>query len=73
MFVYFHRNVVFAPAVQNYYSGASFPALVDSLFGIEMETGNSKAERWKDVRKQISVITYFIHAAAKFLNNFDEL
>ena len=66
----YFRHVVFAPSINNRYAGATFPALVDSMFEIHKATGVEENEKWEKVKKQLATITYFIHAAANNLKDF---
>ena len=70
--VFRRRHVVFAPSSLDLYSGSSFPGLTDSLFQIERASGEEADERWRKVRQQLSTVTYFVHAAAKFLRDFSD-
>merc|ERR550532_1291540 len=61
------RNVVFAPSDHDSYAGSNFPGLVDTLFQIEKLTGAEEEEKWQEVAKQLSIITFFIDNAAAAL------
>jgi len=58
------RHVVFAPSIHNSYAGATFPSVVDSL--VEVSSEDSEAA-WRNVEKQLSVVTFLIDAAAASL------
>lgn len=61
----FSRHVVFAPSSHNKYAGESFPGIYDALFGIEHSADQEKA--WNEVKRQISVAAFTVHAAAMTL------
>ncbi|KAI0222936.1 Glutamate carboxypeptidase 2 [Lamellibrachia satsuma] len=60
------RNVVFAPSIRNQYAGSSFPGLSDALFEISRDP--DQQTRWRAVRKELAVITFFIETAAASLD-----
>ena len=66
----FPSHVVFAPSAHDVYAGVSFPGVSDALWEAERSTGSAQEveKRWGQVRQQVSVITYVIHAAAQTLN-----
>ncbi|KAM9812812.1 N-acetylated-alpha-linked acidic dipeptidase 2 isoform 1-T1 [Syngnathus typhle] len=61
----FYRHVVFAPSSHNKYAGESFPGIYDALFDIERSANQEKA--WNEVKRQISIATFTVHAAAMTL------
>ncbi|KAL2096257.1 hypothetical protein ACEWY4_008405 [Coilia grayii] len=61
----FYRHVIFAPSSHNKYAGESFPGVYDALFGIERSDDPHAA--WSEVRRQISIATYTVQAAAMTL------
>ncbi|KAM4627920.1 N-acetylated-alpha-linked acidic dipeptidase 2 isoform 1-T1 [Polymixia lowei] len=61
----FYRHVIFAPSSHNKYAGESFPGIYDSLFDIENSTNPEKA--WEEVKRQISIAAFTVHAAAMTL------
>ena len=68
------RNVLFAPSKYNNYAGSSFPGVVDTLFEAEQVAGDMDAltEKLEPVKKQISIVTFCIEAAAALLNDYDK-
>lgn len=64
--------MVFAPSAHDSYSGSSFPGIVDSLFEIEKVSGDTAKERWNEVAKQLSVVTFYIQSAAITLNEWTD-
>uniref|UniRef100_A0A4W5NRB5 Aminopeptidase NAALADL1 n=1 Tax=Hucho hucho TaxID=62062 RepID=A0A4W5NRB5_9TELE len=61
----FYRHVIFAPSSHNKYAGESFPGIYDALFDIE-RTANPK-QMWDEVKRQISIAAFTVHAAAMTL------
>uniref|UniRef100_A0A3Q2Z2J9 glutamate carboxypeptidase II n=1 Tax=Hippocampus comes TaxID=109280 RepID=A0A3Q2Z2J9_HIPCM len=61
----FYRHVVFAPSSHNKYAGESFPGIYDALFDIEHSADQEKA--WNEVKRQISIAAFTVHAAAMTL------
>lgn len=61
----FYRHVIFAPSSHNKYAGESFPGIYDALFDIENSAAPAKA--WEEVRRQISIAAFTVHAAAMTL------
>uniref|UniRef100_A0A4W6F8W1 Aminopeptidase NAALADL1 n=1 Tax=Lates calcarifer TaxID=8187 RepID=A0A4W6F8W1_LATCA len=61
----FYRHVIFAPSSHNKYAGESFPGIYDALFDIENSADPEKA--WEEVKRQISIAAFTIHAAAMTL------
>ncbi|XP_077422225.1 N-acetylated-alpha-linked acidic dipeptidase 2 [Vanacampus margaritifer] len=61
----FYRHVVFAPSSHNKYAGESFPGIYDALFNIEHSVDQEKA--WNEVKRQISIAAFTVHAAAMTL------
>ena len=59
------RHVIFAPSSHNKYAGESFPGIYDALFDIENSVDLEKA--WKEVKRQISIAAFTVHAAAMTL------
>uniref|UniRef100_A0A146XG42 Glutamate carboxypeptidase 2 n=1 Tax=Fundulus heteroclitus TaxID=8078 RepID=A0A146XG42_FUNHE len=58
----FYRHVIFAPSSHNKYAGESFPGIYDALFDIENSADPEKA--WREVKRQISIAAFTVHAAA---------
>ncbi|CAL9683855.1 unnamed protein product [Knipowitschia caucasica] len=61
----FYRHVIFAPSRHNKYAGESFPGIYDALFDIENAADPEKS--WDEVKRQISIATFTVHAAAMTL------
>uniref|UniRef100_A0A672FYN3 Glutamate carboxypeptidase 2 n=2 Tax=Salarias fasciatus TaxID=181472 RepID=A0A672FYN3_SALFA len=61
----FYRHVIFAPSSHNKYAGESFPGIYDALFDIENSADPQKA--WEEVKRQISIAAFTVHAAAMTL------
>uniref|UniRef100_A0A3Q3WGA2 Aminopeptidase NAALADL1 n=1 Tax=Mola mola TaxID=94237 RepID=A0A3Q3WGA2_MOLML len=61
----FYRHVIFAPSSHNKYVGESFPGIYDALFDINDSAYPQKA--WEEVKHQISIAAFTIHAAAMTL------
>uniref|UniRef100_A0A3B3YW23 Glutamate carboxypeptidase 2 n=1 Tax=Poecilia mexicana TaxID=48701 RepID=A0A3B3YW23_9TELE len=61
----FYRHVIFAPSSHNKYAGESFPGIYDALFDIENSADPDKA--WREVKRQISIAAFTVHAAAMTL------
>lgn len=61
----FYRHVIFAPSSHNKYAGESFPGIYDALFDIENSADPAKA--WGEVKRQISIAAFTVHAAAMTL------
>ncbi|KAL0973452.1 hypothetical protein UPYG_G00203830 [Umbra pygmaea] len=61
----FYRHVIFAPSSHNKYAGESFPGIYDALFDIEHAANPVLA--WEEVRRQISIAAFTVHAAAMTL------
>nr|XP_057936077.1 N-acetylated-alpha-linked acidic dipeptidase 2 [Doryrhamphus excisus] len=61
----FYRHVIFAPSSHNKYAGESFPGIYDALFNIEDSADQEKA--WNEVKRQISIAAFTVHAAAMTL------
>lgn len=62
------RHVLFAPSSMDSYTGISFPSLVDSLFMFENANNETKTDRWEEVKKQLSIVTFFVEAASASLS-----
>ena len=45
---------------------------MDSLFNIESTSGQERVDRWTEVKRQLSIVTYFIHSTVAILNDFDD-
>nr|XP_028581868.1 N-acetylated-alpha-linked acidic dipeptidase 2-like [Podarcis muralis] len=58
----FYRHIIFAPSSRNKYAGVSFPGIYDAMFDIDSRTDQRKA--WEEVKRQISVATFAVQAAA---------
>ncbi|XP_031316393.1 N-acetylated-alpha-linked acidic dipeptidase 2 [Camelus dromedarius] len=58
----FYRHIIFAPSSHNKYAGESFPGIFDAMFDIENKADPRSA--WAEVKKQISIATFTIQAAA---------
>ncbi|XP_061638167.1 N-acetylated-alpha-linked acidic dipeptidase 2 isoform X1 [Phyllopteryx taeniolatus] len=61
----FYRHVIFAPSSHNKYAGECFPGIYDALFDIERSVDREKA--WNEVKQQISIAAFTVHAAAMSL------
>ncbi|KAM4742232.1 N-acetylated-alpha-linked acidic dipeptidase 2 isoform 2-T2 [Anableps anableps] len=61
----FYRHVIFAPSSHNKYAGESFPGIYDALFDIENSADPERA--WREVKRQISIAAFTVHAAAMTL------
>uniref|UniRef100_A0A3B4G5R5 Glutamate carboxypeptidase 2 n=1 Tax=Pundamilia nyererei TaxID=303518 RepID=A0A3B4G5R5_9CICH len=61
----FYRHVIFAPSSHNKYAGESFPGIYDALFDIQNSADPAKA--WEEVKCQISIAAFTVHAAAMTL------
>ncbi|XP_044059465.1 N-acetylated-alpha-linked acidic dipeptidase 2 isoform X3 [Siniperca chuatsi] len=61
----FYRHVIFAPSSHNKYAGESFPGIYDALFDIKNSDDPEKS--WKEVKRQISIAAFTVHAAAMTL------
>ncbi|KAK5868520.1 hypothetical protein PBY51_009527 [Eleginops maclovinus] len=61
----FYRHVIFAPSSHNKYAGESFPGIYDALFDIEHSADKQKS--WEEVKRQISIAAFTVHAAAMTL------
>ncbi|KAG7262367.1 hypothetical protein CRUP_028347 [Coryphaenoides rupestris] len=61
----FYRHLIFAPSSHNKYAGESFPGIYDSLFDIENSPNQQQA--WQEVKRQISIAAFTVHAAAMTL------
>ncbi|XP_058490276.1 N-acetylated-alpha-linked acidic dipeptidase 2 isoform X2 [Solea solea] len=61
----FYRHVIFAPSSHNKYAGESFPGIYDALFDIENSADPERA--WMEVKRQISIAAFTVHAAAMTL------
>ncbi|XP_067363041.1 N-acetylated-alpha-linked acidic dipeptidase 2 isoform X2 [Channa argus] len=61
----FYRHVIFAPSSHNKYAGESFPGIYDALFDIENSPDPEKS--WDEVKRQISIAAFTVHAAAMTL------
>uniref|UniRef100_A0A8C9VRE3 Glutamate carboxypeptidase 2 n=1 Tax=Scleropages formosus TaxID=113540 RepID=A0A8C9VRE3_SCLFO len=62
----FYRHIIFAPSSHNKYAGESFPGIYDALFDIQNAPRPDKA--WEEVKRQISIAAFTVHAAAMTLN-----
>ncbi|XP_062949436.1 glutamate carboxypeptidase 2-like isoform X3 [Cynocephalus volans] len=58
----FYRHIIYAPSSHNKYAGESFPGIYDALFDIESKVDPSKA--WGEVKRQISIASFTVQAAA---------
>lgn len=63
----FYRHVIFAPSSHNKYAGESFPGIYDALFDIENADDPEKS--WDEVKRQISIAAFTVHAAAMTLTS----
>ncbi|KAG8453051.1 hypothetical protein GDO86_004748 [Hymenochirus boettgeri] len=61
----FYRHIIFAPSSHNKYAGESFPGVYDALFDIENKSDELAA--WNEVKRQISIATFTVQAAAETL------
>ncbi|KAK7883295.1 hypothetical protein WMY93_029469 [Mugilogobius chulae] len=58
-------HIIFAPSSHNKYAGESFPGIYDALFDIENAADPEKS--WDEVKRQISIASFTVHAAAMTL------
>nr|XP_033804589.1 N-acetylated-alpha-linked acidic dipeptidase 2-like isoform X1 [Geotrypetes seraphini] len=58
----FYRHIIFAPSSHNKYAGESFPGIYDAMFDIENKADQKAA--WEEVKRQISIATFTVQAAA---------
>ena len=66
--VIFCRHVIFAPGTADSYSGVTFPGLTDALFRIDsIGVDSERKQQWREVARQLSILTYFIQSAADLL------
>ena len=63
--------MIFAPSAHNNYAGSSFPGIVDTLFEINKLSGEEFTQRLEEVKKQMSIVTFHIQAAAAVLQDYD--
>ncbi|KAJ8256757.1 hypothetical protein COCON_G00189090 [Conger conger] len=61
----FYRHIIFAPSSHNKYAGESFPGIYDAMFDIE--SSRDPAAAWEEVKRQISIAAFTVHAAATTL------
>ncbi|XP_063061075.1 N-acetylated-alpha-linked acidic dipeptidase 2-like [Engraulis encrasicolus] len=61
----FYRHVIFAPSSHNKYAGESFPGVYDALYSLKREV--HPAEAWREVKRQLSIATFTVQAAAMTL------
>ncbi|XP_064157733.1 N-acetylated-alpha-linked acidic dipeptidase 2 [Anguilla rostrata] len=61
----FYRHIIFAPSSHNKYAGESFPGIYDAMFDIE--NSEDPAAAWEEVKRQISIAAFTVHAAATTL------
>ena len=59
----FFRNVVFAPAEHDEYSGSCFPGVTNSLYRVAQKNISD----WSSVNEQLSVLSFHILQAARVL------
>ncbi|XP_006628182.2 N-acetylated-alpha-linked acidic dipeptidase 2 [Lepisosteus oculatus] len=62
----FYRHIIFAPSAHNKYAGESFPGIYDAMFDIE--NAKDPPSAWEEVKRQISIAAFTVHAAAMTLN-----
>ena len=58
------RNVIFAPAQHDQYSGSCFPGVTDALYDVI----HNKKTDWTSVEKQLSVLSYHILQATRAIS-----
>ena len=56
--------MIFAPSAHNAYAGSSFPGLVDALYEVQ----RSDEKDWNKVKKELSVVVYYIQAATNVMS-----
>ncbi|KAM9320565.1 putative N-acetylated-alpha-linked acidic dipeptidase [Gastrophryne carolinensis] len=61
----FYRHIIYAPSSHNKYAGDSFPGIYDALYDIGSR--EDKASAWEEVKKQVAVAAFTVHAAAQTL------
>uniref|UniRef100_A0A8C6QY68 Glutamate carboxypeptidase 2 n=1 Tax=Nannospalax galili TaxID=1026970 RepID=A0A8C6QY68_NANGA len=66
----FYRHIIYAPSSHNKYAGESFPGIFDALFDIKSKEDPSKA--WREVKRQISIASFTVQAAAGTLREVAE-
>eukprot|EP00057_Strongylocentrotus_purpuratus_P007569 XP_011662043.1 PREDICTED: glutamate carboxypeptidase 2 [Strongylocentrotus purpuratus] len=57
------KHVVFAPSSANAYAGEKFAGIVDAMYNIQP----NDVEQWNLVKKELSIVTYFVQSAANSL------
>ncbi|XP_077118676.1 putative N-acetylated-alpha-linked acidic dipeptidase isoform X2 [Ranitomeya variabilis] len=63
----YYRHVIYAPNQHNLYAASSFPGLASAMFDIESDPNQER--RWKQVKKEISIIAYTIASAARSIED----
>ena len=64
------RNVLYAPSRFNSYSATVFPGVVDAWHELVSNEDPRKKERLVDgVKKQVSILSFFIQSAANMLKD----
>lgn len=53
--------MIYAPSMYDSYAGTSFPGIVDAIYEAK------KSGDWNPVKKQISLVVYYIRSATKLL------
>lgn len=57
------KHLLFASSTFDSYAGATFPGLVDLMYGIEDLEGDAKIEQWEKVKKHLATIIFCIDSA----------
>ena len=61
-------HIVVAPSSKNNYGSSSFPGLTDLLESVGNATESQNPAEWAEIKQHLSVISFFIDAAAKSLS-----
>jgi Transferrin receptor-like dimerisation domain len=62
-------HIVFAPSSSDGYSSSSFSGLTDLLEAVGDRTAVEKPAEWAQIQQHLSVIAFYIEAAAKSLSD----
>ena len=64
LIVFSSRNVVFAPAAHDQYSGSCFPGVADAMYLVMQ---NNK-DYWSVVKQQLTILSHHVLQAARVLS-----
>lgn len=64
-----NRHLIYAPSTHDTYAGATFPGLVDLMYGIE--EAEDADERWNEVKKHFAALIFVIESATSVLSPVD--